>query len=71
LSTADGPAGDAASLVRSVLDDRLLDEFVVVACLDVARVSVGGLSSLEGSRRHGARGGHYALIGRLTTDPRQ
>lgn len=43
LSTADGPSdGDAASLVRSVLNDQLLDEFVARMRTDGVRLSGPG-----------------------------
>jgi putative transposase len=42
LSTADGPSGDAASLVRSMLDDQMLDEFVARMRTDGVRLSGPG-----------------------------
>jgi predicted dinucleotide-binding enzyme len=42
LSTGDGPTGDAASLVRSMLDDQMLDEFVARMRTDGVRLSGPG-----------------------------
>jgi putative transposase len=42
LSTADSPSGDAAGLVRSMLDDKLLDEFVARMRTDGVRLSGPG-----------------------------